>query len=273
MVGLLTMTGGISLVGIWVYRQQGGKAPAQQAPGARRTWWQTAWQHLWPARRPAPRSTPPASTAPVTDQPFARLQQGPVPATTIHRGVRTSALALAVTTTGRLLYPPVQVAGLPLLVYMGIPAAQQAYAELAEEGRPGRAVAETVVLVVCLAGGYFWVTSLGFCLYYTGQRLLTEQPGATAHHPEWIAPAMAHLRKAGAVCAVPTATLQSGDQVILQSGEMAPVDGLITEGVAWLCPQALSAASGGVRKGVGDRIMATDIVSVGQICMRVLPRA
>ncbi|MEZ4860202.1 MAG: hypothetical protein R3C14_02795 [Caldilineaceae bacterium] len=60
-----------------------------------------------------------------------------------------------------------------------------------------------------------------------------------------------------------TATLQPGDQVILQSGEVAPVDGLITEGVAWLRNQAGAATVCGLHKTVGDRVAATDLVLVG----------
>jgi cation transport ATPase len=162
-------------------------------------------------------------------------------------------------------------AGLPLLVYLGIPSAQQAYAQLRVDGRPSRALAETVALAVCLAGGYYGVGALGFWLYYGGQRWwATQRPDENTRHPQRWAPTTTHLWQAGAVCAVPTATLQPGDQVLLHSGELAPVDGLITEGVAWLRPQALLPATTGLRKGVGDRVAATDLVLVGRICVRVL---
>ena len=191
---------------------------------------------------------------------------------TIRYGLRTSTLALAVTTTGRLCFPPLQVAGLPLLIYMGIPSAQQAYGQLAEEERMGRALAETVVLAVCLASGYYWVGSLGFWLYYGSRALLAEkQQSQDAHqHQAGSVPTTTQRWQDGAACGVPTASLQPGDQVILHSGEVAPVDGLITEGVAWLRSQALSSACD-LRKGVGDKVTATDLVLVGQIFVRVLP--
>jgi len=242
MVSLLTMTGGASLAGAWVYKRWGAKKP----------------------RRGSTDDDPPLALARRADNANAAVLYG----------LRTSTLALGVTTAGRLFFPPLQVAGLPVLVYMGIPSAQQAYDQLGDEGRPSRALAETVVLVVCLAGGYYWVGALGFWLYYGIRTLLAEkQQGEEAQRPAWLVPTTTHVWKDGTACAVPTATLHPGDQVLLHSGDLVPVDGLITEGVAWLRSQALSSAAWGLRKGVGDKVAATDIVSVGQICVRVLPTA
>ncbi len=279
MVGLLTMTGGASLVGVWVYRRWGDKTQLRREQRAGQAWWQAAWQRVqervWPSRQPvASRNPPTPVTEPVADLPFAASRQTADLHATIHYGLRTSTLALGVTSAGWLVFPPLQVAGLPLLIYMGIPAAQQAYDQLADEGRPGHALAETVVLAVCLASGYYWVGSLGFWLYYGSRTWLAEKGQGEAPRPlEWLTPTTTQLWKEGEAHVVPTASLQSGDQVILHSGEMVPVDGLITEGVAWLRPQTLPSGACGLRKGVGDRIMATDIVSIGQICIRVLPAA
>lgn len=277
MVGLLAMTGSASLVGIWVYNQLGEKKQVRPKKDQRQDWWQTTWQRLqdqlWQSNHAvAPRNQPkaPAPAATVAPSPVSPGQRAEQTAA-VRYGVRTSALALAVTTTGQLCYPPLQVAGLPLLVYMGIPAARRAYEQLEAEGRPDRALAETVVLAVCLASGAYWISSLGFLLYYGGRELLTEKHSHTDFQsPTWAAPKTTHLWKEGTGAIVATASLRAGDQVILQSGEMAPADGLIVDGVAWLRPQAMTAISCGLRKSVGDRISATDIVSVGQICVQVI---
>lgn len=279
MVGLLAMTGSASLVGVWVYKQWGEKKQVRPKKDQRQDWWQTTWQRLqdqlWqPNHSVVPRNQPkapaPAAAATVAPSPVSPGQRTEQ-AAAIRYGVRTSALALAVTTTGQLCYPPLQVAGLPLLIYMGIPAARRAYEQLEAEGRPDRALAETVVLAVCLVSGAYWISSLGFFLYYGGRELLTEKHSHKGfQQPTWTAPITTHLWKEGTGATVATASLRAGDQVILQSGEMSPADGLIVEGVAWLRPQAMTALSCGLRKSVGDRIRATDIVSVGQICVQVI---
>lgn len=269
-MGQLTMTGNAR----W-------KAQSQDQPkrAAKPSWWQATWQHLqqqvWPARQPTPPINPPeTTTTPQVNRSLVLSQQPGKHETSLHYGIHTSTLALVVTTTGRLCYPPLQVAGLPLLVYMGIPAAQHAYDQLAEGNLPGRALAETVVLTVCLAGGYYWLGALGFWLYYGSRTLLADQqPGEETQQPEWPTPTTTHLWKDGVAHVVPTATLQPGDQVLLHSGEMVPVDGLITEGVAWVQNQAVSSSACALRKSVGDKVMVTDLVMVGRIRVGMLPKA
>ncbi|MBX3011108.1 MAG: hypothetical protein KF832_06350 [Caldilineaceae bacterium] len=65
--------------------------------------------------------------------------------------------------------------------------------------------------------------------------------------------------------------LQPGYQILLSSGELVPADAMIIEGVAWLQPQVLPATKDALRKSVGDKIAATDLVLVGRILIRVLP--
>lgn len=273
MVGLLTMTGGASLAGLWVYRR------VKEQRGEER-WWHAPQQTLqttlrqvrrrFMARNPVTSLRPPmaATLAP------AAAQALDLQVTTINYGLRTSTLALGATTVGWLISPPLQVVGLPLLVYMGIPAAQAAYEQLWLDGRPNRSLAETVILVVGLARGYYWISALGFCCYYGVRHWRLKPPQDAAL--ETVAPVasiMAHCRQEDAVYAVPLATLQPGAQVILQSGEVAPVDGLIVEGVAWMRQQGALVPAAGLRKAVGDRVMAADLVLVGRICVRTIPVA
>ncbi len=290
-VSRLTMTGGASLAGLWAHKRLEDKKQRRQDNGSEQTagqsWWQAPWQTVQKTlqsgiKRFTQRDTL-AAAPPVADEPAPALTTDRHdPNAAIHYGLRASALALGVTTTAHLFFPPLQIAGLPLLVYMGIPPAQAAYEQLWVDGRPSRALTETVALAVCLTGGYYWVGAFGFWLYYGGQDWLAAQrPSEAAQHQDTWAPtarpssleATTHRWQDGATCVVSTATLQPGDQVLLHSGELSPVDGVITEGVAWLRPQAVSSTACGLRKAVGDRVTVADIVLVGRICVRVLPTA
>jgi cation transport ATPase len=268
MVDLLALTGGASLAGVWVYRRWRNQ---DAKPG----WWQASWQTIQETMHQAHQRltlrTKPSPMAPLADALTLAAQSPDHPTASITYGLRTSALALGATTVGWLIAPPLCLAGLPLLVYMGVPAAQRAYAQLWVNGRPTWALAETVVLVICLAGGYYWVSALGFLFYYSSRRWWVAQAQDEAPPvAAWLAPTIAHCRKAGAICAVPTAALHPGDQVMLCSGEMAPVDGLIIEGVGLLQPPLLPPTGCALRKSVGDRVNTRDIVLVGQLCVQVL---
>ena len=267
MVTLLTLTSGASLAGVLVYRRLGNNEARQAVSQPQgQSWWKASWQttqetlgrglrrFTWRNRHPQPKSV-------VAAQP-RRFVQNQDDATVAY-GLHASVIALGMTTAGKLLFPPLEVAGVPLLLIMGIPSAQSAYDQLWVDGRPSRALAETVTLAVCLAGGYYWAGALGFWLYHGGRRLLAAQGEVEQ------LPTTAQLWKDGTAHTVARTTLQPGDQVLLQSGEMVPVDGLIIDGVGWLRPAALPTTAG-LHKGVGDQIAATDIVLVGRLCVRVL---
>ena len=263
MVSLVTLTGGASLAGLWVYRRLADPTPPR--------WWQAlqeAWQEARQAFTPRDKQTtviPPADTRPLTT-----AQGGKTATDDVAYGLRTATLALGVTTVGGLVAPPLRVAGLPLLVYMGIPAAQATYEQLWMDGRPNRALVETVVLSACLVGGYYWVGALGFWLYYGSRTLLASTPHSKQNRSTtWQTPTTVHLWQAGTASVVPTNTLQPGDQLLLQSGDMTPVAGVIVEGVAWVRSQVMANNAGALRKSVGSQLLATEMVVVGRICVQV----
>jgi hypothetical protein len=279
MVGRSIMTGDVSLVNDWVYRHWEDEQTSHQQNGAGHSWWRPVWSYVRDNVRklihPNSRRHPFTPTSrPVTDLPFAPLSPNESPHESNGYELHTAGLALAATTVGHTIFPPLQMAGLPLLVYMGIPSAKQAYDQLADEGRAGRALSETVVLALFLVSGHFWAGAFGFWLYHGSRRLMTEKRQITdARRSEWHTPTTARLWKDDADCAVPTAALQPGDQVLLHSGDLAPADGVITEGAAWLQHCALPPTTPGVHKGVGDKVATKDLVLVGFICVRVVPTA
>ena len=276
MVTLLTLTSGASLAGVLVYWRLGNNKARQAVSQPQgQSWWKTSWQttqatlgrgrrrFTWRNRHPQPKSV-------LAAQP-RRFGQNQDDATVAY-GLHASVIALGVTTAGKLLFPPLEVAGVPLLLIMGIPSAQTAYDQLWVDGRPSRALAETIALAVCLAGGYYWVGALGFWLYHGGRSLLTAPQGEMHQPPVDLMPTTAQLWQDGTAQTVALAALQPGDHVLVQSGEMVPVAGLIIEGLGWLRPATLPTIVG-LQKGVGDQVAATDIVLVGRLCVRVLPMA
>lgn len=267
MVSLLTLAGGVSLTSAFVYQRTKRKETAS-------AYWEKPWQTIRKALTHARQQLSPSE---VLRHPkgMSLVQQLASDASSNHYELHTSALALGVSAVGSLLFPPLRIAGMPLLVFMGLPAAQAAYTQLQLDGRPSRALAETVALVVCLTSGYYTFTALGFCLYHGARYQLAQQQHTSTEETRpllsWVSPPTIHLLCEGATQSVATATLQPGDHVLLQSGEIAPIRGLIIEGAAWLYPQALSTTTTALHKSAGDLIDIQDMVVVGRICVRVLP--
>jgi cation-transporting P-type ATPase C len=64
-------------------------------------------------------------------------------------------------------------------------------------------------------------------------------------------------------------TLSAGDLVTIQQGEVVPVDGVITEGLAAIDEEALSGTAGAQDKTTGDSVYAATFVRAGRITVRV----
>jgi manganese/zinc-transporting P-type ATPase C len=64
-------------------------------------------------------------------------------------------------------------------------------------------------------------------------------------------------------------TLSAGDLVTIQDGEIVPVDGVITEGLAAIDEEALSGTAGAQDKTTSDVVYAATFVRAGRITVRV----
>ena len=263
MVGILTVTGGALATGFGIYRHFTNKARAPKQQPARRSVRQT-WRSF-------KQDSQPHDAPGVTQHKQVELVvQTSATKDALHYGLRTSSISLGLAATGLLFFAPLRYASIPMLIYMGVPPAQDAYEVLLVEGRPSTALAETVVLGVCLAGGFYFIGSLGFGLYYLGRTLYHNWLQVIKSDQDvWQSPQLACLYKDAQEVVVPTATLQRGDQIIVHSSEMVPADGTIIEGAAWLKSAALMHDDLEVLKRVGDRVSTADIVVVGQLCIRV----
>lgn len=206
------------------------------------------------------------------NDPITSVESRPKPHPVLRDELRASTLSLGLASTGLLFFPPLRYASVPVLLYMGIPAAQNAYDILADEGRLSKSLTETIALAVCLAGGFYWIGSLGFTLYYLGQTVhQREQWYNSAERRGCPLPQTAQLLRADGDTTVAVDDLQIGDVIVIQSGEITPANGLITDGMAWLKSPILMGTSAETLKKTGDMVSATEIVLVGRICVQVRP--
>ncbi|MEZ4734803.1 MAG: heavy metal translocating P-type ATPase [Caldilineaceae bacterium] len=67
----------------------------------------------------------------------------------------------------------------------------------------------------------------------------------------------------------PFEAVQVGDIVVVHAGQMIPVDGRITAGMAAVDQHMLTGESQPVEKGVGDNVFASTVVLSGRVCITV----
>jgi heavy metal translocating P-type ATPase len=159
-----------------------------------------------------------------------------------------------------------------LFAYTAIPSFQGAYNVLSRERRLGVDVLDSIVVLGCLATlhvfpGAILSWCLGFGRYlvrHTEDNSKKMLLGAFGKQPRYV-----WLVKDGIEIEVPLDRLDKGDVVVVHTGEVVPVDGIIVDGLAMIDQHALTGESTPAEKGVGDRVFASTVMVAGKMCVAV----
>ena len=159
-----------------------------------------------------------------------------------------------------------------LFAYTSIPTFKDAREVLVEERRLGVDVLDAIVVVGCLATmSIFPGAVLCWCLGF-GQVLVKKTQddskklllNAFGKQPRFV-----WLYRDGVEVQVSLDRLQAGDVIVVNTGEVVPVDGVITEGLAMIDQHALTGESTPAEKGVGDRVFASTLMVAGKMLVSV----
>jgi Cu2+-exporting ATPase len=159
-----------------------------------------------------------------------------------------------------------------LFAYTSIPTMKAARVVLVEEKRLGVDVLDAIVVVGCLGtlsifpGAVLcWCLSFGRVLVKKTQddskKLLLN---AFGKQPRYV-----WLYRDGAEVQIPLDRLQPSDIIVINTGEVVPVDGIIAQGMAMIDQHALTGESTPAEKGVGDRVFAATLMVAGKILVQV----
>ena len=159
-----------------------------------------------------------------------------------------------------------------LFAYTSIPTFKNAREVLTVEKRLGVDVLDAIVVLGCLGtlsifpGAVLcWCLSLGRVLVKKTQdnskKLLLNAFGKQ--------PRFVWLYRDGVEVQVALDRLQAGDLIVVNTGEVVAVDGVIAEGLAMIDQHALTGESTPAEKGVGDRVYASTLLVAGKIIVSV----
>lgn len=178
-----------------------------------------------------------------------------------------TAVSLGLATTGALIFPATQIVCLPLLLYLGMTPLRTVYAALREQEDAPLALAETVILAICLLRQAYLAGALSYGCYVIAKAWLQQATDPPMAAVAWQPPTWAWVQPGAVEQPKAVADLQSGERVVVHTGEMVPVAGVVTDGVAWVkCRGA-----GGIKVEVGSQVEAMTIVQVGCIGLTVHP--
>ena len=159
-----------------------------------------------------------------------------------------------------------------LFVYTSIPTFKGARDVLLEEKRLGVDVLDAVFVLGCLGTmSIFPGAVCSWCLGF-GRTLVKRSRdnskklllNAFGKQPRFV-----WLYRDGVEVQVSLDRLQAGDTIMVNTGEVVPVDGVIADGLAMIDQHALTGESTPAEKGVGDRVFASTLMVAGKILVSV----
>ncbi len=181
-------------------------------------------------------------------------------------------VSLPLAAAAQFAFPPLMIPAAALFAYTSIPTCKAAWRLLAEERRIGCDVLDVIVVVGCLGtmqilpGAVLcWCLSLGRTLMKRtedrSKRMLLNVFGKQ--------PRFVWVVQGGVEVQVPLSDLKQGDVIVVNTGDVVPVDGVIAEGFAMIDQHALTGESTPAEKGPGERVFASTVLVAGKIFVAV----
>jgi Cu2+-exporting ATPase len=153
-----------------------------------------------------------------------------------------------------------------------VPSFRGAHRVLFKERRLGVDLLDSIVILACIGTMQIFPGAILSFSLSAGRFLVrrTEDSskrmllGAFGKQPRYV-----WLLKDGVEIQAPLDRLEKGDIVVVNTGEVVPVDGVIVDGLAMVDQQALTGESTPAEKGVGDRVFASTIMVAGKMHVQV----
>jgi Cu2+-exporting ATPase len=180
--------------------------------------------------------------------------------------------SLACAAASQFAYPVLAPLSLLLFLASAVPTVKNARRLLTKERRMGVDVLDTIVFTACLlmsqimAGAIMaWCLGLGRLLLRKtrddSQRLILNIFGKQ--------PRSVWIKRGETEEQIPMEKLSRQDIVVVKTGEVVPVDGVIREGFGLIDQHALTGESAPVEKAVGERVFASTVMLAGKMYLRV----
>lgn len=194
-----------------------------------------------------------------------------------NRKISLSLVSLGLTTGGLFLNAPLTVLSVPLLAYLSWDIMRDGYRMLFEERKIGLAVLDAVLTGGILLYGYWFAASIFFVFFNLGFKLLHQTRDNSKQNlinilgeePTTVWIQTNNAQEGEIELEIPFEQLTLGDVVIVNAGEMIPIDGIIVEGFTSIDQHMLTGETQPAEKKPGDTVFAATVVLSGRTYIRV----
>jgi Cu2+-exporting ATPase len=189
-----------------------------------------------------------------------------------NRTFLVSSTSLALATAGVLFYPPLLYVSILGVTYDLIPLWQNGYKSLTEEQKINVGVVDFIAVSSLLLTGHYFVAALTDWIFYFGLKLVTDLKDNSKKDIVNIFeefPNSVWLVKDDIEISTPLDDLKTGDIIVINAGEVIPVDGSVTKGVALVDQHILTGESQPAEKEIDSQIFASTVILSGRIWVKV----
>ncbi len=184
---------------------------------------------------------------------------------------KASLLSLSLTSVASFLYPPVALAVAPVIGYIFYPLVESTYHTIKKK-KVALAIFEFVSVAGLLVTGHYLIASLSFFMYFTARRLILQTQRDTHIDFSQIfgsLPKKVWVEKGDIELEIPLEKVETGDIVVVHSGEIIPVDGVVIKGEGTIDEQMLTGESKSLEKESGDTVFTSTCLLSGRLHIKV----
>ncbi len=184
--------------------------------------------------------------------------------------IATTSLALSASAT--FFVPALLPAGMALMLVTAVPSYRGAYRVLSKQRRLGVDVLDSTIFTACLFTGQIFAGAMTAWFLSFGRRLVNKTKSDSAKVLLQVfgkQPSLARVLKNGIEVETALDRIERGDRVVVYTGEVVPVDGVLVEGDAILDQHALTGESAPAEKTIGDKVFASTVMLAGKIVVEV----
>lgn len=192
------------------------------------------------------------------------------PISTNPHGIATSVASLGLSLLGR--HFPLRLLSTGVISYTVAPIYGRAWKKWTEEREINNETLFSLFSTLALIGRFNTPVALGFVAYELGSHLVRKTTAKTqklTFDSLSQLPRSVWLLKDGVEVQVPLSAVGVGDVVVVNSGEVVPVDGQVVKGHALIDQHLLTGEAQPAEKEVGDWVLASTLVTAGGIQVKI----
>ncbi len=187
-------------------------------------------------------------------------------------GLPVATVSLGLSVGATFFFPALLPIGTLLMLYTAIPSFRRAWDLLTKERRLGVDVLDAIIFSACLFTGQIFAGAMTAWFLSFGRKLLQQTRADSARillQAFGKQPAYARVIRGNIEVELSLADVRRDDRVLVHTGEVIPVDGIVEEGDALVDQHALTGESAPAEKTQGNNVFAATVMLAGKVIIRV----